>query len=394
MEDELDLSRYLRILVRHARLGIVVFILTAGVVILANFLRPASYTATATLFAGGPQYQWRFDSRLSPNIPVNVNWQRIFLDLAKDPWFKEQIAVQVKAQFPEENIGEVTIRAGKQSLIHIDVTADTPQDAANLANAWAETFAHQAEELYGATALSESFSQELKRWEEIYQQAVQAVDDFKARTGIGIASEGAPSLEGYEWMGTLGMELAERSRQLAAHRQAIANLQLLKEQLEQARRQNSSLDKLSWQLLDTPSIAARGILTHEIIAQHRNDAGALAALLDAELAAQQAAASALEQRLAADQTELAKLSSELDRLVEQRSLAKENYQTLQRKVNEIDIENRVEGPLVRIVGIAVPPAKRASRDWPVVAVLAAAVGAILGTAACIIAERMTRRRPA
>lgn len=394
MEDELDLSRYLRILVRHARLGIVVFILTAGVVILANFLRPASYTATATLFAGGPQYQWRFDSRLSPNTPVNVNWQRIFLDLAKDPWFKEQIAVQVKAQFPGENIGEVTIRAGKQSLIHIDVTADTPQDAANLANAWAEVFAHQAEKLYGATALSESFSQELKRWEEIYQQAIQAVDDFKARTGIGVASEGAPSLEGYEWMGALGMELAERSRQLAAHHQAIANLQLLKEQLEQARRQNSSLDNLSWQLLDAPSIAARGILTHEIIAQHRNDAGALAALLDAELAAQQAAASALEQRLAADQTELAKLSSELDRLVEQRSLAKENYQTLQRKVNEIDIENHVEGPLVRIVGIAVPPAKRASRDWPVVAVLAAAVGAILGTAACIIAERMTRRRPA
>ncbi|MGQ9666383.1 MAG: hypothetical protein ACUVWB_03635 [Anaerolineae bacterium] len=390
MEDELDLSRYLHIFVRHARLGIVVFILTAGVVLLANFLRPARYTATATLFAGGPQYQWRFDSRLSPNTPVNVNWQKIFLDLAKDPWFKEQIDAQANGK----NAGQITVRAGKQSLIHIDVTADNPQDAANLANAWAEAFALQAEKLYGATALSESFSQELKRWEEIYQQAVQAVDDFKARTGIGIASEGAPSLEGYEWMGTLGMELAERSRQLAAHRQAIANLQLLKEQLEQARRQNSSLDNLPWQLLDAPTIAARGILTHEIIAQHRNDAGTLAALLDAELAAQQAAASALEQRLAADQTELAKLSSELDRLVEQRSLAKENYQTLQHKVNEIDIENRVEGPLVRVVGKAVPPAKQASRDWPVVAVLAAAVGAILGTAACIIAERMTRRQPA
>ncbi|MGQ9518235.1 MAG: hypothetical protein ACUVT1_13285 [Anaerolineae bacterium] len=390
MEDELDLSRYLHIFVRHARLGIVVFILTAGVVLLANFLRPARYTATATLFAGGPQYQWRFDSRLSPNTPVNVNWQKIFLDLAKDPWFKEQIDAQANGK----NAGQITVRAGKQSLIHIDVTADNPQDAANLANAWAEAFALQAEKLYGATALSESFSQELKRWEEIYQQAVQAVDDFKARTGIGIASEGAPSLEGYEWMGTLGMELAERSRQLATHRQAIANLQLLKEQLKQARRQNSSLDNLPWQLLDAPTIAARGILTHEIIAQHRNDAGTLAALLDAELAAQQAAASALEQRLAADQTELAKLSSELDRLVEQRSLAKENYQTLQRKVNEIDIENRVEGPLVRVVGKAVPPAKQASRDWPVVAVLAAAVGAILGTAACIIAERMTRRQPA
>lgn len=394
MEDELDLTRYLRILVRHARLGIVIFILTAGAILLVNLLRPASYTATATLFAGGPQYQWRFDSRLSPNIPVNVNWQRIFLDLAKDPWFRSQVAAQVETRFPHKNIGEMSVRAGKQSLIHIDVTAFTPQDAAGLANAWAEAFAYQAEQLYGATALAEPFAQELKRWEEQYQQAVKAVEEFKARTGVGIASEGAPSLEGYEWLGALGMELAERSRQLAAHRQAIANLQLLKEQLEQARRQNASLEELSWQLLDAPTIAARGILTHEVVAEHLNDAGALAALLDAELTAQQAAATALEERLSADQAQLAQLSSELDRLVEERNLAKENYLTLQRKVSEIEIENRVEGPLVRVVGKAAAPEKRASRDWSVVAVLAITAGAVLAIAASIIAEFMTRHQPA
>jgi uncharacterized protein involved in exopolysaccharide biosynthesis len=391
MDDELDLGHYLRILVRHARLGIVVFLLTAGAVLIANLLRPASYTATATLFAGGPQYQWRFDSRLSPNTPVNVNWQKMFLDLAKDPWFRNQIAAQVEARFPGKSIGEMSVRAGKQSLIHIDVTAPTPQEAAKLANAWAEAFANQAEKLYGATALSEPFAQELKRWEEQYQQAVQAVEDFKARTGVGISSEGAPSLEGYEWLGALGLELAERSRQLAAHRQAIANLQLLKEQLEQARRQNSSLESLPWQLLDAPTIAARGILTHEVVAQHLNDAGALAGLLDAELTAQQAAASALEQRLNEDQARLARLSTELDRLVEERNLARENYLTLQRKVSEIEIENRVEGPLVRVVGEAAVPEKRASRDWPVVALLAVIAGAVLGTGACLIAEYLARR---
>ncbi len=393
MDDELDLSRYLRVLIRHARLGLLVFIMVAGVIVIANLLRPASFTATATLF-GGPQYQWRFDSRLSPNTPVNVNWQRIFLDLAKDPWFQRQIAAEVEKRLSAQDIGTMTVRAGKQSLIHIDVSASTPEDAARLANAWAEAFADQAERLYGTTALSDQFAQELKRWEETYQQAVQAVEDFKARTGVGISSEGAPSLEGYEWLGAMGMELAEHSRQLAAHRQAIANLELLKEQLEQARRDHSSLEGLPWQLLDIPSITARGILTPEAIIQHLDDAGALSDMLASELAAQQAAASALEERVAAEQAELARLSSELDRLVEERNLARENYQTMSRKVSEIDIASRVEGPLVHVVGKALPPEKPASRDWPVVLVLAVAAGAVLGAAACILAELMTRRRPA
>jgi uncharacterized protein involved in exopolysaccharide biosynthesis len=98
--------------------------------------------------------------------------------------------------------------------------------------------------------------------------------------------------------------------------------------------------------------------------------------------------------IARDQEHITQLSTELDRLVEARILTKEVYQTIQRKVDEIAVQSKIEGPLLWVVTEASLPAGPNRSDWAMFGVLALVAGAVIGVAGCFAAEFIENQRPA
>lgn len=394
MHEDIDLGKYVRVVFTHYRLGLLLFILVALVILGSQLLRPVSYTATTTLFANTPQYQWRFDSRVLPYVQTNKNWQKEFTEVAKDPWLKGVIAETFVDEYGAGMTGTVTVRAGKQTLIHVDATASTPEVAVRLANRWSDIFIDWIDRLYGITLMADPFSAELIDSENTYLAAAEAVREFKARTGIGIASEGQTMLEGYEWLGPMGLELAENSRALAQHKVAVQNLEIVKTRIRDAQNGGASLENLPWELLNVPAISNRGMVSPEDVQALSDDPQRLAALLEVELAAQNSTIQVLEQQIASDQDEITTLSSELDRLVETRIMTKEVYQTIRRKVDEIAVQSKIEGPQLRIMTEASLPVYPKAADWLMVIVLAFVAGAVVSVVGCFAAEFIESRRTA
>lgn len=391
MEDEINLGKYFRPIQRHYGLGLLLFAIVAVIVVVAQFLRPVTYTATATLFAESAQYSWRFDSRIAPN-PMNRNWQQLFTILGQEPWVQEAIRQTIANESGKEPEGEVTITAGKQALIYVSAKASTPEKAAELANRWSQAFIEMADRLYGTSALVDPFAATLALVEKRYRDADQAVMDFKATTGVGLPAEGQTMLEGYEWMGPLGLELAEKGRQLAQHRVAVSNLNLLIAQFNEAKKNGSALTVLPWQLLAVPAIQERGVLSPTVILAQLDNPQQVEALLATELAVQQQTAKALEEEVKKTQKEVADLVEQLYRLVEERILTKEAYQIIRRKVEEISIQTGMEGlGLLQLMSPAQVPERPTPPPWGEMALLIIAVGGIVGLAGCYLADFVESR---
>ena len=394
MPDDIDLSKYVQVVFRHYKLGLILAVCVALVIVVSQWLQPATYTATTTLFASSPQYQWRFDSRVLPLVQTNKNWQKEFTEVAKDSWLKAEIEAALTERYGESSQGTVAVRAGKQTLVHVDATASTPESAMNLANRWSEEFIEWVDEMYGTAPLADAFSAELVDAENAYMEKVEAVRQYKADTGIGIASEGQTMLEGYEWLGPLGLELAEKNRILAEHTLAVENLEILDEQLQSAQAAGASLESLSWELLNVPAIQDRDQLHIEDVQALFDDAEQIAALIDAEMMAQNNVMATLQDVIADDQDQITQLATELDRLVEARILTKEIYQTIQRKVDEIAVQSEIEGPLLRVITEATLPTGPNRGDWLMIGLLAVVSGAVIGVSGCFVAEFVESRRPA
>ena len=387
----------MRVVFKHYRLGLILFLIIALAVVGAQFVRPARYKASATLISMAPEYQWRFDTRISPNIEVNKNWQREFLELAKDEWVQQSIARAVRSETGgeiNEIEGNVAVVAGKQTLLRVEANDRTPQQAAQLANAWSKAYIALAAKLYGPAGMAASIGDELLQVESVYREALKNLSDFEARTGIGIAAEGQTMLEGYEWLGPKGLELAEKNRILAKHRLAVTNLQMLMQQWQAARQAGRPPKELPWELLDVDPIASRGQLTPAIALSLADAPDKIEALLNSELAVQTQATQALEADVARSQQEIMTLQQEFDRLVQERILARENYNTFRRKVDEIAVQTRVEGVELRLLEEAQPPASPTPPNWTLAGVVALLAGAAVGLAGCFVADYLEQHRQA
>jgi len=392
MNDEIDLGKYIHVLFKHYRLGVFVSVIVVMLVIAVQLVLPRSYQATATLFAAAQQNQWRFDARLASNNELGKNWAREFLELAKDAWLKEQIAKQISPETDGELDGVVWV-GNKQTLLHVQAVSSTPEKAADLANRWSLAYISWVDKMYGTAATSTPILAELSDVEKRYEKTLAELQSFQARTGIGIAAEGQTMMEGYEWIGPLGLELAQKNRVLAAHKVALSHLRLLNEQFQQARQAGRPLSELPWQLLDVEPIAARAQLTPQIAIEHSKDPQQLEALLAIELDVQTQATQSLQDDLTKSQKQIVDLLEEFDRLVQERILQRENYVTFRRKVDEILYQSRIENVELRMLAPAEPPKEALqSVQWPLAVFWALAAGAVAGIASCYIADFAEKRR--
>jgi len=179
---------------------------------------------------------------------------------------------------------------------------------------------------------------------------------------------------------------------LAQHRLAVESLEIVRDQIQDAQTTEKTLDGLSWELLNVSSISERGQLDVGVVMKHLDDPEHLKGLIDTELNAQERAVKVLEEGVAGDQQEITRLIGELDHLVETRILAKEVYQTLQRKVDEIDVQSKIDGPKLQVIREAVSPAESKQTDWLMIILSAVVAGGVVGIAGCFAAKFVEARR--
>lgn len=386
MEEELNLWEYLGAIGRRWPLvvaGVVLAVLAAA---LLWALQPAQYRATASLLVTAPRYEWRFDSDIVPIIDTRRDWQGEVMALAKTRDVLAKALAQVafpsgQEVEPSELAAHVEAKAGPAGMFYLTVTWSDPERARQLANALAKEVVARARLLYGAGEELILFEASLKEAEARLQEAEAALQAFQGQTGQELLRKGFESLVGYS---TSERELDLLSDELAAHRVALANLDLLLEESRRVLAQGGSPAAFPWQLAQTPVLAARELVTRTLSLR---DPQAVLRLLEEEREAVGAVAQRLEERVLALQSQQAQRTTEYNRLVRERDLAAEAYSTLARKVEELRARQIAEAGNVQVVQEAVQ-AQRVRMGLPTALGLGVVVGLCVGVVGALIAERL------
>ncbi|MGC8839368.1 MAG: hypothetical protein ACP5UM_13240, partial [Anaerolineae bacterium] len=383
MEEELDLWEYLRAIVRRWPLlvaGIVLALLAAA---LLWALQPVHYRATVSLLVTAPRYEWRFDSDIAPIVDTRRDWQGEVMALAKTRDVLAGALAQVpfppgQEVEPGELAAQVETRAGPAGMFYLTVTWTDPERARQLANALAKEVVARARLLYGAGDELVLFEASLKAAEARLQETETALQAFQAQTGQELLRKGFEGLVGYS---PDERELDFLSDQLAAHRVALSNLDLLVEESRRVLAEGGSPAAFPWQLAQTPVLAARELVTRTLPLR---DPQAVLRLLEEEREAVGAVAQKLEEQVLALQSQQAQRATEYNRLVRERDLAAEAYSTLARKVDELRARQIAEAGNVQVVQEAAQ-AQRVRMGLPTALGLGAVMGLFVGVVGALVA---------
>jgi capsular polysaccharide biosynthesis protein len=206
-EGEFDWRHYIVVLATWWREIVVITVVTALLagfaVVAANQLHEPEYKAWAEVAMVRTISQLNFDERFITtsgtdvrSVAANSTARRnALLGLAQGPAVAEQVAGQLgDALDAEERIPtnlakqvEAALvsesgRAGESDLIRITATADTPDKAARIAMAWADTYVRNVNQIYGQAPdeLLASILSEQAQAKTDYEQAQAALEKFIA----------------------------------------------------------------------------------------------------------------------------------------------------------------------------------------------------------------------
>jgi len=298
--------------------------------------------------------------------------------------------------------GMVEAKAGTDpSVVRLTVRARDPQEAARIANLWAELFVAHANRVYGAS--DEELRQmegQLAQAQAELEAAEQALIEFQARNPTSILEARLDSLR------------SDQAHYLADQRSItyiLQDIQALREQLARQpdERPASLADDLTTLFLQIKAFNAQAFTPAQLprlegqgtivqasapIQLQVNSAESLSnksigetmALLDDMARALEAKSAEIGQRLEelrpqilSLQGQLQEITTESDRLTRQRDLAKETYTALARKVEETRIAVQGAQSTARLGSRAAVPEKPASPRKLLNTAVAGALGLML-----------------
>ena len=210
-EDEIDLREYIEVLIKWRREIVLITLATAFVAALGvlafRLLLPPKYEAVARVAIDRVTSAITFDERfrtlsedLAQQAITDSNARRAALvGLASNGAVAEAVIQELGDLLTEEErdpsmlleMVEAQIAPGTDSrtpsdLIEIKVTADSPEKAAAIANAWAKHYVEQVNSLYGRVppVLLSSVQSELNDAKTEYQDAQKALETFLATSQL------------------------------------------------------------------------------------------------------------------------------------------------------------------------------------------------------------------
>lgn len=155
MDEEIDLRRLLRPLVRHYRLIVGTVVVAVLVAAVLAFLLPPTYRATAVVVVTRPQFQPQFDPRFQTLPPEQTRPYKAFGALVKSSELARRVLEQSRGRLNgetptiEQLLDRVEVsQRDDPSVIQIAVKDRDPERAAVLANLWADLYVAYANEIY------------------------------------------------------------------------------------------------------------------------------------------------------------------------------------------------------------------------------------------------------
>jgi len=395
MEEEIDLRQYVEVLIRRWKWIAGLALGAAVAALVVSFLIPPTYEATALVAITEPRYVMRFDLRFETmnNVPPAY---RAYPELAAS----DDLLQDLLASFDPLPEGVETLQnlrgmleAGSgadPSMVRLVARSSDPEEAARIANAWAESFVARANEIYGAHSEDQTsfFEDQLERAQAELEAAEQALVAFQAH------NQGA----------ILVAQLASAQRDLQDYlveqreiERAVRNGRALQDSIagQPVGARVSPGDDLTALLLQIQAFTGRTALevdssvwlqisdAHPLSSERT--VGELAVFLDGLVAILEARgeeveaqAAALEPQILALQQQLQESQTEESRLTRTRDVARETYVTMARKVEEVRIAAEDTSGEVRLASQAAVPEKPVSPRKMLNTAVAGALGLMLG----------------
>ena len=155
MEDEIDLGKYFKVLIRHWKLIVGLTIIASVAAFVVSSLLPPAYEATALIVVTRLRNQYQFDPRIQTQIDQQP--YKAYPELALTDNLLTRVIAALGDQLKPEDRDPAALRerlsagAGADpSLVRLSVTGDQPQQAQTIANIWASLYVTYTNELISA----------------------------------------------------------------------------------------------------------------------------------------------------------------------------------------------------------------------------------------------------
>ncbi len=345
-------------------------------------LDPDRYRAEALLAVARPaslSFDPRFSEVESGGFPRRVGSLRTYPELARSSGMalalRERRPDLVDPQVePDALLARIEVESRAEgTLIAITARADRPEEAAALANAWAEILAERADALFGAAEDTQGVQTARDEARDRLDEAVVALASFDESGRLSRAEAEQASLElGLSRRMAAARRLEALEADLAGLRAQVAAGGARGSSLVLAELQRSALASLpeerpEWSL-DSGAWES-GIDSGEI--------DALSAQAEAARRALDEEIEGIADRLAAARAELTRARAERNALERQQGLADERHLTLSRKLDELRVAEAATRPELRLASRAAPSESLPWADWARQVLVAALLGAAL-----------------
>jgi succinoglycan biosynthesis transport protein ExoP len=402
MEEEIDLRQYIEVLIRRwywiAGLTLVA-VLAAGLV--SVFVLEPYYEAEALVLITGPRYQLQFDPRVETIADVQQAYQA-YPGLARSDDLLRQVLEVMNPPLPTEEStlgalkGKLRATAGADpSLLQLTVTDGDPEQAAHIANTWAEQYVTYADGLFSRRAEDAAFfSQQLEEARGALEAAEEALIEFQARNQGSILSARLSSARQAQ------NEYLADQRNIARILQDVGGLrsQLSDQPTDDPSSLGNDLTALFLQIkaFNAESTAPIQLQVSSAASLSGRTAEEQIAFLDDLGANLEAKSTVIDERLAELEPQILSLqqavqevNTESDRLVRDRDVAQQTYMALANKVQEARIAAQDETGEVQLASRASVPTEPAGPRKKVNVVIAGVLGLFFGGLGAFVLEYWT-----
>ena len=394
MSSEIDFSLFKAALRR--RWWIILLCMALALVVAAGIglAQGRPYEASNTLLVQSPRYQWRFANEITAITDQRRDFQREILAIARSDEIAQAAAKTLEAAglepaiTPQALTSAVAVRAGDGNTIVVTATADDAERAAAYARAWTEALIASARDVYGAAKDLAVFQAELQDLEATMLQMETALAETRSRTGIYSHS----AIPDEIMKPSINLQQTNQVTEiLADYLVDLQNIRLLRGKLAEATA-DTDLTQLPWELLAGPVLSQRELISPEIARANLDTPAALLELLSQEENALQATATALEEKTSQLRDTLASDWYDFELIFRERNQARDLYQIMFRKVNELQLQERADPSLLTVVGSLDPIVAHVRAPLLGLLATAAVAGLIVGVLIAVWVEVSGRRK--
>lgn len=372
MDNEIDLRQYLEVVIRRWKLIVGLSLIAAvTAAVISFFVLQPTYEATAMVLITEPRYQLRFDPRLETLSDIETN-SKVYPSLALSDDLLRKVLEVLDPPLPKVQgtlsalRGRISARAGADpSLLQLKARSEHPEQAAQIANTWAEEYVGYVNELYGRRSEDEEFfTEQLDAAENALEAAEQALIDYEARNQQAILEA------------RLGAKQEALNDYLTAQHEltlVIQDAQVLRQQLDRqpASAPASLGDDLVALLLELQALSrdaelplqlqvtGGGSLSNKTVEEQTNLLVDLIAALRDRVTEIEAQVETLTADILPLQEALQRAVTEKERLTRAQSVARSTFTTLANKVEEARIAAQDETGEVQLASRASVPANPA-----------------------------------